>query len=97
MYVTGSDFFTVLIILGGNVKTNPGPPRSQKERTLSFAETASSPSTYVTLSVSQVHTKRTIRATTGLDSEVLSLKNINVKKAILAAIMLIGLSKLENR
>ena len=30
----------MLMVLGGDVETNPGSPRSQKQRTLSFVETA---------------------------------------------------------
>ena len=33
-----ADFLSVLTILGGDVELNPGPPRQQKQRLLSFAE-----------------------------------------------------------
>ncbi|WAR21343.1 PTPRT-like protein, partial [Mya arenaria] len=62
---------SVLITLGGDVETNPGPPRSQKQRTLSFAEpagvglaSASSPPP------SQEATKRATRGSK--DSEVMA-------------------------
>jgi len=40
-------FLSVLTILGGDVELNPGPPRQQKQRLLSFAEVsaAETPST----------------------------------------------------
>ena len=37
-------FLTILLTLRGDVETNPGPPRPQKQKTLSFNEGAMSPS-----------------------------------------------------
>jgi hypothetical protein len=63
----------VLTLLGGDVETNPGPQRSQKQRTHSFAEVTSSPSGSVTFpTTSQEIVKRTTRATAGQDCEVSS-------------------------
>ena len=31
-------FLSMLVLLGGDVEVNPGPPKSQKQKTLSFAD-----------------------------------------------------------
>lgn len=33
-------FWSVLVTLGGDIELNPGPPRNQRQRTISFAEAA---------------------------------------------------------
>ncbi|KAH3796898.1 hypothetical protein DPMN_150475 [Dreissena polymorpha] len=60
----------MLTLLGGDVETNPGPPRSQKQRTLSFAEAAAKPTETIATPTSardaQLNTSRSIQ-----DNEVM--------------------------
>ena len=56
-------FLSMLAILGGDVEVNPGPPKSQKQQTLSFADVsvteASSPQLSAQASNSPIYTRST--------------------------------------
>ncbi|KAH3735197.1 hypothetical protein DPMN_041659 [Dreissena polymorpha] len=58
-------FLSMLMLLGGDVETNPGLPRSQKQRTLSFAETVARPTETTATPASawdaQLNTNRSIQ------------------------------------
>ena len=61
-------FLSVLTILGGDVELNPGPPKLQKQRTLSFADVSATETPPPPPSQSTTRT----RANKANDSEVMT-------------------------
>ena len=52
-------FISILLALGGDVETNPGPTRPQRQKTLSFAESLASPSSSLSNSPTASNRKQT--------------------------------------